>query len=279
MRRRYLQEIDALDPVDDHCRIVFLIATCEFPFDVAHALEFALFRTYAVPRISALLRGTGELTNRTRKRYDDTDLLLSELIEHGYDSERGQASIANMNRQHARYPIRNEDYLYVLSTFVFEPIRWIERFGYRPLLAKERLAWFNFWRAVGIRMGISDIPEDEYTFEQFNTTYETERFRFSQANREVADGTVDLLLGFYLPRSLIHLGRPAVYALLDARLLDAFGLTRQPGWLCALVHQSLHLRGRIAGWLPERRRPVLRTHMRRPTYTQGYRIEDLGPPS
>ena len=57
--------------------MTFLIATCAFPFDVARSLELALFRTYAVPRISALLRSTGELTERTRKRYDDTDLLLS----------------------------------------------------------------------------------------------------------------------------------------------------------------------------------------------------------
>jgi hypothetical protein len=140
MNTAYDREILQLDPVKDHCRITFLMATCVYPFDIARALELALFRTYAVPRISGLLRHTGELTERTRKRYDDTDLLLSELIEHGYDSPRGQAAIENINRQHAKYTIRNEDYLYVLSTFIFEPIRWIERFGHRPLSEKERLA-------------------------------------------------------------------------------------------------------------------------------------------
>lgn len=277
MRQRFLREINTLDPAEYHCRIVFLIATCEFPFDVARALEFALFRTYAIPRISALLRGTGELTQNTRKRYDDTDLLLSELIEHGYDSERGRAAIANINRQHARYPIRNEDSLYVLSTFVFEPIRWIERFCHRPLVRNERLAWFYFWRAVGLRMGIHDIPENILEFEQFNNHYEAERFRFAQANQEVAERTVDLLLGFYLPRRWLRLGRPVLYALLDSPLLAAFGLPAQPVWLQRVVPRALRFSRQIASWLPPRRHPFLRTGMRRPTYTQGYRIDDLGP--
>lgn len=278
VRQRYQEEIEALDPSADHCRIVYLLATYEFPFDVAHSLEFALFRTYAVPRISALLRKTGELTERTRKRYDDTDLLLSELIEHGYESVRGQAAIANMNRQHAHYPIRNEDSLYVLSTFVFEPIRWIERFGYRPMTTKERQAWFNFWRAVGSRMGICNIPKSDVQFEHFNTVYEAEHFRFSQANREIALRTMDLLLGFYLPPSLVRRGRPAVYALLDPPLLRAFELPNPSAWLRRLMCLALRLRGRIVGWLPARHMPVLRTRMRRPTYPEGYRIEDLGPP-
>lgn len=276
-RRRHLHDILALDPAEDHCAIVFIDAAYEFPFDIAHALEFALFRTYAVPRISGLLRRTGELVERPRKRYDDTDLILSELIEHGYDSERGRAALANMNRQHARYPIRNEDHLYVLSTFVFEPIRWIERFGYRPMVERERLAWFLFWRAVGERMGIRDLPEDYLGFERYNVDYEHERFRFATSNHAVAEKTTDLLLGFYLPRRLFPLGRPAIYAMLDEPLSEAFGFPRQPAALQRSVRGLLRLRGRLVRWLPERRKPLLRTRMRRPSYPQGYRIEDLGP--
>ena len=36
----------------------------------------------------------------------------------------------------------------MLSTFVYEPIRWNARFGWRPLVEQERLATFHFWRAV-----------------------------------------------------------------------------------------------------------------------------------
>ena len=257
--------------------MTFLIATCAFPFDVARSLELALFRTYAVPRISALLRSTGELTERTRKRYDDTDLLLSEIIEHGYDSPRGKAAIANINGQHARYPIRNEDYLYVLSTFVYEPIRWIDRYGYRTLRASERLAWFYFWRAVGERMNIQDIPLGHEEFEQFNIAYENARFRFAQSNRDVAQQTSDLLLGFYLPRPLFALGRPAIHALLDAPLLSALGIPDQPAWLNWALTRALRVRGKVAAALPLHQRPVLRTRLHRPTYPTGYTLDDLGP--
>jgi hypothetical protein len=83
MRPTILDEIRALDPRQDHQRIVHLIACFEFPFDTTRALEFALFRTFCVPSIAALLDQTGEFRLRAQKRYDDTDLMGSELMEWG----------------------------------------------------------------------------------------------------------------------------------------------------------------------------------------------------
>src|ERR1700730_11401385 len=104
-QHKALDEILALDPVKDHCRIVYLFTCYEFPFDALRAAEFALFRTFAVPSIAGLLHRTGEFERYAQRRYDDTNLLLSELVEHGYDSERGRAALRNMNQQHNRYPI------------------------------------------------------------------------------------------------------------------------------------------------------------------------------
>ena len=42
---------------------------------------------------------------------------------------------------------RNDDFLYVLSAMVLEPLRWNERFGWRRLLEAERQAAFHFWRS------------------------------------------------------------------------------------------------------------------------------------
>ena len=92
-QRTFLNEILRLDPERDHLRIVYFDTFHEFPFDTTRSLEFALFRTFAAPRVSTLLDQTGEFGQRPQKRYDDTDLILSELIEHGYDSERGRAAI------------------------------------------------------------------------------------------------------------------------------------------------------------------------------------------
>ena len=72
--------------MSDHARIVRLDTCYEFPWDTTRALELALFRTFAVPSVAALLDSTGEFAARAQKRYDDTDLILSTIGEVGYDS-------------------------------------------------------------------------------------------------------------------------------------------------------------------------------------------------
>ncbi|HLE27323.1 MAG TPA: oxygenase MpaB family protein [Anaerolineales bacterium] len=276
-QRTFLNEILRLDPERDHLRIVYFDTFHEFPFDTTRSLEFALFRTFAAPRVSTLLDQTGEFGQRPQKRYDDTDLILSELIEHGYDSERGRAAIRRMNRLHGRFPIANEDYLYVLSTFIFEPVRWNARFGWRRMVEQERLAMFYYWREVGRRMNIKDIPADYAAFERYNAEYERAHFRYAETNRRVAASTRDMFLGWFLPRSLRRLGEPAVYAMMDEPLLDAFGFPKPSPGMRRLVEGALRLRARLIRLLPERKRPRLRTGPRRPTYPQGYRVEELGP--
>ncbi len=91
-------------------REIVRIRCIEFPWDMTRALELALFRTFASPRIGGLLFSTGEFLARSQKRYDDTDLLLSEIVENGYTSERGARALARMNEIHARFKIRNEDF-------------------------------------------------------------------------------------------------------------------------------------------------------------------------
>ena len=63
-RYAILRTIESLDPEKDHQRIVFLSSCFDFSFDTTRALEFALFRTFAVPRISGLLDCTGEFAKR-----------------------------------------------------------------------------------------------------------------------------------------------------------------------------------------------------------------------
>ena len=172
----YLSEIRQLDPVVDAQRIVHLDACFEFPWDLQRSLELAFYRTYAVPEIAELLDSTGEFVQRAQKRYDDTNILISAFSEHGYDSEFGTRAIRRMNQIHGRFEIANDLYLYVLSTMVLEPVRWNERVGWRPLVENERLASFHFWREVGKRMAICEIPESYDELDAFNVEFERTRF-------------------------------------------------------------------------------------------------------
>src|SRR3954454_25179982 len=98
VRNRILE----LDPAVDFREVCRLLSTFEFPWDMNQALSFALFRTYAVPSIGRLLFSTGEFTERTQKRYDDTSLLLDAILEHGFDekahSSTGRDALRRMNR-------------------------------------------------------------------------------------------------------------------------------------------------------------------------------------
>lgn len=90
-----------LDSERDHQQIVQRMVCYDFPFYTTRALEFALFRTYCVPSISGLLDRTGEFARCPQKRYDDTDLIVSEMMEWGYDSARGAAALAGRRRSRA----------------------------------------------------------------------------------------------------------------------------------------------------------------------------------
>lgn len=271
-----LDEIRGLDPAREHQRIVLLSCRVDFPWDTTRALEFALFRTFAVPSISALLARTGEFERRPQKRYDDTDLLVSELMEWGYDSPRGQRALARMNAIHGRFAIGNDDFVYVLSTFIFEPIRWNERFGWRPMTETERLALFYFWCQVGRRMGMRNLPETIDACERFNREYEAAHYRYTDANRAVGTATRELFAS-WAPLPLRPLVRLAIHAMLDDRLREAFGFPRPPRLVQGAVASSLRFRGWLAQFGPPRRQPLLRTQMPHRTYPAGYQLEALGP--
>lgn len=278
-RSRYLNEILTLDPLVDHQRIVYLDSCCEFPWDTTRALEFALFRTYAVPSIGRLLDTTGEFHARPQKRYDDTDIIISMMLENGYESPSGRAALRKMNSFHGRFDISNDDLLYVLSTFIFEPIRWNEKFGWRLMVEQERLGAFHCWSAIGRRMNIKEIPERYDELERFNVEYERTNFRYSPESARVGRATTDLFLSWF-PRIVRPMARLGIYAMLDGSLRRSFGFPDPPGFVKPLGEGALKARARLLRLFPDRKSPRLRTQLkRRRAYPAGYDLEDLGPPA
>ena len=268
--------IKTLDPEKDHEEIIFLDGAYEFPFLTQKSLEFALFRTYAVPSISKLLDETGQFEGHGQRRYDDTSLILAEITENGYDSERGRAALRRMNHLHGRFNISNDDFLYVLSTFIYEPIRW-NRFAWRRLVEQERQAVYVFWREVGRRMGIKDIPPTFEAFEQFNIAYERDHFAYSPSNNRVGEATIQVFLNWYA--SPLHpVVREAIYALLDDPLREAFGFPKASTALTGLLTIGLKTRARaIRQFGTPRKTPRLFTQEPNCTYPLGYKIEHMGP--
>lgn len=272
-----LHTIEQLDPERNHQRIMHLSFGYEFCWDSVRALEVALYRTYCVPSISRLLDRSGEFYRHTQRRYDDTAILIAEMCEWGYENGRGKAALERMNWAHSHFQIGNDDFLYVLSTFIYEPIRWIDAFGWRPTCANEKLGYYCFWREIGKRMGITAIPTSYESFENWSRAYERAQFRFADTNQRIGTATRDLFASWH-PRfasPIVHYG---IYAMLDDAMLQAFGFPAPLPGTRPLLRWALRTRGRLVRWFPTRRAPHFFTDNRNRTHPRGYEISELGPP-
>ena len=161
MRRAYANRntIAGLDP-GDYLRTYQLTVLYDFPTDARIGLNLAFYRVFAIPGIANLLVHTGEMLGRPAKRGYDTGLVMYELISHGFDHPRGREMVRLLNRVHKPWSITDEDYRYVLAAFTVVPLRWIEKRGWRTLLPAEREASATFYRELGRRMNIPDLPLD-----------------------------------------------------------------------------------------------------------------------
>ncbi|QGK70497.1 DUF2236 domain-containing protein [Allosaccharopolyspora coralli] len=272
-----LRHILELDPERDCDEIYRLLSQYEFPWDITRSLELALFRTYAVPAIGRLLDATGEFTRCPQKRYDDTVLVLYEILQSEVDSERRRDALDQLNRIHGRYRISNDDFVYTLATFVVVPVRWIENYGWRRLHPREVRGLTNAMRRMGEGMRLDGIPETYEEFERLLDGYERERFAFDAGGKRVADATMKLF-GSWFPPPLAGPVGGATRLLMDPHLLDAFALPRPPRVLRTTAQLALKLRGALIRLGPPRpdSRPVLPNT---PTYPHGYEITELGPES
>ncbi|MFJ1885355.1 oxygenase MpaB family protein [Streptomyces sp. NPDC088137] len=275
-RYDWLKEIQRLDPDQDFLRIYRIMATHEFPWDIARALELALYRTYAVPSIGRLLAQTAELTGRSQKRYDDTALLLDTVLEHGFGSDPGRTALRRINQMHRSYDISNDEMRYVLCTFVVTPKRWLDSFGWRRLSDHELRACAAYYRVLGAHMGIKELPQTYEDFERVLDTYEAEYFGWDEGGRRVADATLELMSSWY-PRPLAPAARKVALTLLDDPLLRSFRYERPSAAARNLTHGALKLRARAVRLLPPRSTPhYARQNPEIKGYPDGYEVSGLG---
>lgn len=279
MRRAYANRdtIAGLDP-DDYLRIYQLTVLYDFPTDARVGLNLAFYRVFAIPGIANLLVRTGEMLGRPAKRGYDTGLVMYELITHGFDHPRGREMVRLLNRVHRPWPITDEDYRYVIAAFTVVPLRWIEKRGWRPLLPAEREASATFYRELGHRMNIPDLPSDYAAAAALLDAYEARNMAPSPAGEQLMDTTQQLIVR-KLPPRLQRLGPTVTSALLDdPPLTQALGLPPPPRGARTVVDLAYTLRNTAirlrkpatASWFVPGR-PVSTV------YPHGYRLADLGP--
>jgi hypothetical protein len=158
------------------------------------------------------------------------------------------------------------------------PIRWLDRYGWRRLTEAERVASANYYRELGRHMGIKGIPDTHQEFGDFLDRYEEEHFGFDQGGLAVSEATLRLMATFppnhLAPRVLVD---RLAKALMDDRLLAAFGYRRPTHWERAAASGALRLRAAVVRFLPPRREPLHARQLRSiRSYPHGYDVARLG---
>lgn len=267
-------QLDNLARAEDIYRRVALY---DLVRDIRVGLNLAFYRTFAVPRIAELLAHTGEFEADPYKRSMDTGLFMYELIEAGYDSERSRQVVRALNTMHRRWTIEDEDYRYVLTTFIVVPSRWLDRYGPRSLTREEKAATTTFYRELGRRMDIPELPATYVDAEEFFDRYEASNIGYSHAGQALMNAT-DNVMAEQLPAPLRRSAPFLTRLILDDYVARAVGLKPAP----RVGTFAMHSVGPV-------RRQLLRFHRVRTTswfesgrkvsgvYPDGYVFEDLGP--
>ncbi|MFG1869107.1 oxygenase MpaB family protein [Micromonospora arborensis] len=279
MRGRYanLSRTRTLDPERDYLDIYQTMLRYEFAWDMKLGLNLAFNRSFSIPAIAAVHTATGELTERTQKRIDDTGLLMYEMVLNGFEQPRGRDALRRVNQLHRPYDISNDDFLYVLGCLVVVPTRWLQEYGWRQPCCHERHATYLFYRELGRRMGITDIPG---SYDEFETWFDAHDAAHLQPNDDAAaiERATRMRMLTRIPWMLAPLGNALVSAMYDAPLRRAMRVDT-PAWpVRAGLHVALKMRSRLQRWFGAPRTTALFADgINAKSYPDGYEISQLGP--
>ncbi|THU89140.1 hypothetical protein K435DRAFT_678567, partial [Dendrothele bispora CBS 962.96] len=260
---------------EDAQRVMIPSMAYDMPFIIGYAVSFALFKTYGIPSISKILKGTRELSSKkgiskrymdvnstylrflsatwiacpiSGKVYKDEDELtgyksffpFKSSVKEVEDDPRAMISLARVNWLHSKYPIKNDDYLYTLGLFAFEPEQWTKRYGWRELSPLECEAYYIYWREIGKRMGIKDIPDSAEAFKAWVEDYENRTMVPAESNHFVANYTLEELLHVLPARfGIKNFARRVSITLLDDIVREAMMYPAQPPIMHFLVGNLL----------------------------------------
>ncbi|MEU6083812.1 oxygenase MpaB family protein [Streptomyces sp. NPDC047108] len=219
------------------------MALVDFPDDLRLGLNLGFYRTFAVPSIARVLHGTGRMTGRPKARAKATGEVMYALIEHGPDHPTGLETVALLNRIHARLPVGDEEFVYVLAAFCVAPLRWIDAHGPRPTTTAEKDAAYGFYACLARRMAIKPVPGSYAELASWMDGFEDRTFAVTPEGRALLEATRGLLADRF-PAPLAGVVRAASDTLLDERLRRAFGVAAPPRALRVLVAAGLRLRAR-----------------------------------
>lgn len=269
---------NTLDPYENRGQIIEHLIAHEFPVEFLLAAEIAQLRSFTVPNGTKLLHRTAEFEQNSLKRLDDTRAILVEMGRDGFDSPKAKVMADHLNEIHGFYNIPNNEFLYTLSTFIFDVWLFIDCYGWRKLTHVEKQAIYYAYCDMGELMHIKNIPPSFEDFWVWRQAYEQEHQAFAEENYLVAEG---LFRGAeqMVPGLLRPLVRPFVFSLENERFANLLGYKRPPAAVRALFQAAMWLRKTVNRyftlWDVWSFEEMLLSNFQ--TYPHGYEMLKLGP--
>ena len=277
-RFRRVLATNARNPAAEWHDIYRQFVLYDFPAETRGGFQVAFYRPQAVPRMAAVLAGTGHIKADPGRRTLDTGIVILEIIEGGFDSPRGQKMVRLLTALHDRPDILQEDLTYVLCALIVVPTRFVDRMGWRPVLEVERVATWRFWSELGTRIGVEGLPTSYLDAEDRFDRYEATNLAASPDGRALTQMIVSAFAR-WMPKPLSpHLPEITSSLIDDSMFSDALGLPRPrrrtTAALNALyrarrIRQRLSPPSKTAGFVPGQTVGDV--------YPNGYQIDDIGP--
>jgi len=76
------------------------------------------------------------------------------------------------------------------------PIHWVDTYGWRKTTYNERQALFYFFKTVGERMNIQNIPGSLNDLQTFAAGYEKNNVVLTETNHAVGNATINIVKGW-----------------------------------------------------------------------------------
>lgn len=237
--------------------------------------QLAFLRPFAVPHMADVLSASGSMSRDAERRAYTTGLMMYEVIYGELESPRARRVISQINRAHAGLPISDEDFAFVLDSFIVVPTRYMDTMGWRRPTTIERDATWGFYCRLAELMNITYPPTSfDHAVARFDA-YETRHVKPSTATRELGAQTLAVLQE-RLPMPLRKLA-PQMFStqLDDPPVAEALGLPRGRTVLTSTMRIATAAHGRRQS----------RKHATTPfftpgrhagrTYAQGYTLDQL----
>jgi len=275
-----------LSPRDDCEKIYFHLACHEFPWECYHGINFALFRGFASPSIASIFAGTSNFQNFTEKRLNDTNIIMHSWINYGIDSSQGRESMAHLIQIHNVFKksISNQDFVYMLCSFMVDTMRFIEVFGWRKLTNLEKEAIYFFWHKIGQRMNIKEIPGSLVECSELIEHYiESDKARQTDSGKVLSATLISMFAELHkpLPKTFaINCIHSLLFAIGGKTFIEKLGLPVPTVTMEVGILLIGWLRGKVMLFFPPRKIPnrLFETLMGK-FYKAHGPIKDVGPPN